>query len=145
MGWLTQTLNRLDLSRLRKAVGDVDWRSLRDLPRRGVDRALDATMRTRRGDPAARRSGVVLAAVGATLGAAVMYFFDSGSGSTRRASARAGVTRLYLAGRAQIDRARRRLRSEGRTADRPTVARVRDHTAANDGRPSREEAVTASR
>ncbi len=131
----------LDLDDLKSAFKDVDWRSFRDVQVRGAKDAVEGMKRMRRDPAAERRNGVMLAAVGAAIGAALMYFCDPGSGRARRASARERLKRWYLSGRGHLDHNWRELQSESPAFDLTEKARTDGEPLDAPGRASRQEAA----
>lgn len=120
----------LDLDDLKGAFKDLDWKSFRDVQLRSAKDAVEGIRHMRRDSAAERRNGMMLAAVGALIGAALMYLFDPRNGSSRRSAVRERVKGWYLSGRGQPDRDRREPRLDGRrfdlTAHAPTDGQPRD-------------------
>ncbi len=132
----------LDPADLKGAFNDVDWKAFRDVQVRGAKDAVEGIKRMRRDDAAERRNGVMLAAVGAAIGAALMYFLDPGNGRSRRSSAGERVKRWYLRGRGQLDHSWRELQSESRSFDLTEKARTDGEPLDAPGQASRQEAST---
>ncbi len=138
-------LKDLDLDDVKTAFKDVNWKAFRDVNVRGAKDAVESIRHMRRDDAAERRNGVMLAAVGAAIGAALMYFFDPVNGSSRRSSAGERLRQSYLRGRGQLDHGWRELRSEGRSLDLTERVRAGADPLDEPGRGSREEAAALSR
>lgn len=131
----------LDLDDLKGTFKDVDWKSFRDVQVRSAKDAVEGIKHMRRDPAAERRDGMMLAAVGAAIGAALMYFFDPRNGALRRSSVRERVKRWYLSGRGQLDHNWRELQSEGRGFDLTETARTDGEPMDPPGRASRQEAA----
>ena len=131
----------LDLDDLESTIKDVDWKSFRDVQVRSAKDAVEGIKHMRRDPAAERRNGLVLAAVGAVIGAVLMYFFDPGNGSSLRSSARERVKRWYLSGRGQLDHNWRELQTEGRDFDLTEKAPTDGEPLDPPGRASRQEAA----
>ncbi len=130
----------LDLDELKRTLKEVDWKSFRDVQVRSAKDAVEGIKDMRRDPGAERRKGMLLAAVGAAIGAALMYFFDRRNGGSRRSSVRERVKRWYLSGRGQLDHNWRELQSEGRGFDLAEKARTNGEPLDSPGRASRHEA-----
>ncbi|HEU5288016.1 MAG TPA: hypothetical protein VFV20_06400 [Candidatus Limnocylindria bacterium] len=114
----------LDLDDLKGTLRDLDWKSFRDVQLRGAKDAVEGIRHMRRDPAAQRRNGVMLAAVGVAIGAALMYLFDPRNGSSRRSSVRERVKGWYLSGRGRLDRDRREARAGGHHVDPVENART---------------------
>lgn len=133
----------LDLDDRMRAYKNVAWKSFRDTWVRGAIDAAEGMRRVRRDPAAGRRDGFMLAAVGAAIGAGLMYFCDPTAGTSRRSSARVRFKRWYLSGRGQLDQAWRRLQSESPAFDLTEKPLTVGDPGDGHDRPSRE--ATAAR
>ena len=133
----------LDLDDRMRAYKDVAWKSFRDIRVRGAKDAAEGMRRMRRDPAAGRRDSLILAAVGAAIGAAFMYFWDPTAGNERRSSARERFKRWYLSGRGQLDHAWRQLQSQSPAFDLTEKPRTGDDPGDAHDRSSRE--ATAAR
>jgi hypothetical protein len=93
----------LDLGGLKDTFNELDWKPFRDRAKE----AVEAIGHMRRDPSAERRNGMMFAAVGAVIGAALMYLFDPQNGSARRPSVRERVQGWYQSARGRVERERR--------------------------------------
>lgn len=131
----------LDLDDLKSAFKGADWKSIRDVQVRSAKDAVEGIRHMRRDPAAERRNGIMLAAVAAAIGAALMYLFDPRNGSSRRSSVRQRVKAWYRSGRGRLDHNWREPRFDGHRFDASGKARSDGEPVDASGRASRQEAV----